>query len=44
MWVATTGSFTQPALYVVAHGLKIVGGIAGGLIAEKRHRRALAGA
>ena len=44
MWVATTGSFAQPALYVVAHGLKIVGGIAGGLIAEKRNRRALAGA
>ena len=44
MWVGTTGSLAQPALYVVAHGLKIVGGIAGGLIAERRHRRVLAGA
>src|SRR4026207_21871 len=41
MWTATTGSLAQPALYVVAYGLKIVGGIAGGLIAEKRHGRAL---
>ena len=40
MWIGTTGSLAQPALYVVAHGLKIVGGIAGGLIAERRHRRA----
>jgi hypothetical protein len=44
MWVGTTGAFAQPALYVAAHGLKIVGGIAGGLIAERRHRRSLAGA
>jgi hypothetical protein len=42
MWIGTTGSLAQPALYVVAHGLKIVGGIAGGLIAAKRHERALA--
>jgi hypothetical protein len=41
MWVGTTGTFAQPALYVVAHGLKIAGGIAGGLIAEKRHARVL---
>jgi hypothetical protein len=40
MWVSTTGSLAQPALYVVAHGLKIVGGIIGGFIAERRHRRA----
>ena len=39
MWVGTTGSLAQPALYVVAHGLKIVGGITGGLIAERRHKR-----
>jgi hypothetical protein len=39
--IGTTGSLAQPALYVVAHGLKIVGGVAGGLIAERRHRRAL---
>ena len=42
MWIGTTGSLAQPALYVVAHGLKIAGGIAGGLIAERRHRRAVA--
>jgi len=39
MWIGTTGSLAQPALYVVAHGLKIVGGIVGGLIAERRHSR-----
>lgn len=38
MWIATTGTFAQPALYVVAHVLKVVGGIVGGRIAEKRHR------
>lgn len=38
MWVATTGSPAQPALYVVAHGLKVLGGIAGGVFAEKRNR------
>jgi hypothetical protein len=42
MWIATTRSLSQPVLYVVAHGLKIVGGIAGGLVAEKRKRRLLA--
>ena len=39
MWVGTTGSLAQPALYVVAHALKSVEGIAGGLIAERRHSR-----
>jgi hypothetical protein len=39
MWVATTGSLAQPALYVVAHFLKVLGGIAGGLVAETRKRR-----
>jgi len=39
MWIATTGTFAQPALYVVAHVLKVVGGIVGGKIAEKRHNR-----
>ena len=38
MWIATTGSLTQPVLYVVAHGLKVVGGVAGGLVAQKRKR------
>jgi len=39
MWVSTTGSLAQPALYVVAHVLKVLGGIAGGLVAERRKRR-----
>jgi hypothetical protein len=42
MWLAATRSLAQPPLYVVAHGLKVLGGIAGGLAAEKR--RASAGA
>src|SRR5262245_44625916 len=44
MWIGTTGALARPALYVVAHGLKMVGGIAGGLIAERRHRRIVADA
>jgi hypothetical protein len=42
MWVTTTGSLVQPALYLVAHGLKILGGVTGGLVAQKRKRRVLA--
>ena len=41
MWLATTKSLAQPPLYVMAHGLKVLGGIAGGLVAEKRQRRIL---
>ena len=41
MWLATTGSLAQPPLYVVAHVLKVLGGIAGGLVAEKRKRLVL---
>jgi hypothetical protein len=41
MWVATTRSLAQPPLYVVAHVLKVLGGIAGGLVAEKRQRHIL---
>jgi predicted permease len=33
---ALSGSISQPPLYMVAHGLKIVGGIAGGLVAQRR--------
>jgi hypothetical protein len=36
--VAATGSLAQPPLYLVAHFLKILGGVAGGLVAEKRQR------
>jgi hypothetical protein len=41
MWLATTGSLAQPPLYVAAHVLKVLGGIAGGLVAEKRKRHVL---
>jgi hypothetical protein len=41
MWLATTRSLAQPPLYVVAHFLKVLGGIAGGLVAEKRQRHIL---
>jgi hypothetical protein len=34
------GSIEQPFLYWVAHGLKILGGITGGLVAERRRRAA----
>ena len=33
-----SGSIEQPFLYWVAHGLKILGGITGGLVAERRRR------
>ena len=41
---ALSGSPAQPSLYWVAHGLKIVGGITGGIVANKRgmNRRTLA--
>ena len=39
MWVATTGSLSQPRVYVFAHLLKILGGITGGLLVERRRRR-----
>jgi hypothetical protein len=41
MWVATTGSLAQPPLYIVAHLLKVLGGITGGLVVERRRRRVL---
>jgi hypothetical protein len=39
-----SGSLAQPPLYWVAHGLKIVGGMTGGIVANKRslNRRTLA--
>ena len=39
MWIATTRSFAQPLWYVVAHVLKVLGGICGGLLAQRRVRR-----
>jgi hypothetical protein len=41
MWLATTRSLAQHPLYVVAHVLKVLGGIAGGLVAERRQRHIL---
>jgi putative membrane protein (TIGR04086 family) len=40
LWVATTDALSQPAPYVAAHAFKIIGGIVGGRIAEKRSRTA----
>ena len=36
MWLATTRSLAQPLWYVVAHGLKVLGGLCGGLLAQRR--------
>jgi hypothetical protein len=36
------GTLEEPPLYWVAHGLKILGGLTGGLVAERRRPRALA--
>ena len=36
---AVNETFAEPPLYIVAHGMKILGGITGGLVAEKRKRR-----
>jgi hypothetical protein len=41
MWVATTRSLAQPPVYVVAHLLKVLGGITGGFVVERRRRRVL---
>jgi hypothetical protein len=40
--VALTLAQPEPLLYVAAHGLKILGGAAGGFVAEKRRRRVMA--
>jgi hypothetical protein len=37
-----SGTLEEPPLYWVAHGLKILGGLTGGLVAERRRHRALA--
>jgi hypothetical protein len=38
---ALNGSLAEPPLYIVAHSMKILGGITGGLVAEKRKRRVI---
>jgi hypothetical protein len=39
LWVAGTGSPAQPLAYVVAHCLKVVGGMAGGIVVKRRKER-----
>ena len=36
------GTLEEPPLYWAAHGLKIFGGLTGGLVAERRRQRSLA--
>ena len=36
-----SGSIQQPVLYWVAHGLKFAGGMAGGLVAQRRRHHAI---
>ena len=33
-----SGSINQPLLYWTAHGLKVLGGITGGMVAERRRK------
>jgi hypothetical protein len=37
--LAITGSFEEPLLYWVAHGLKLLGGMTGGMMAGRRQRQ-----
>ena len=39
---AVNKTFAEPPLYIVAHAMKLLGGITGGRVAEKRKRRASA--
>jgi hypothetical protein len=36
---AINKTFAEPPLYIVAHAIKILGGITGGKVAEQRKRR-----
>ncbi len=38
LWIATTPVLAQPPLYVLAHVLKVLGGICGGLLAKRRRQ------
>lgn len=40
LWVSTTPAWSQPPLYMLAHALKVLGGIAGGLVVARRRQRA----
>jgi hypothetical protein len=39
MWIGTTDAIAQPLPYVVAHGMKVLGGIAGGLVVKQRKQQ-----
>lgn len=39
LWISTTDSLAQPLPYVVAHCMKVLGGIAGGVVTGKRRQR-----
>jgi hypothetical protein len=39
LWTLGTGSPAQPLPYVAAHGMKVLGGIAGGLVVKQRRQR-----
>jgi hypothetical protein len=38
---AINTTFAEPPLYIVAHTMKILGGVTGGLVAERRQHRAI---
>jgi hypothetical protein len=39
LWTLGTGSPDQPLPYIAAHGMKVLGGIAGGLVVKHRKQR-----
>ena len=41
---AVNRTFAEPPLYIVAHSMKLLGGITGGMVAERRKRAIRAGA
>jgi hypothetical protein len=43
MWLAGTESLAQPAPYVVAHLLKVLGGMTGGVVVQRRKHLVAAG-
>ena len=42
IWIATTPSWVQPVPYLVAHALKVAGGICGGMLAKQRKQARIA--
>jgi hypothetical protein len=39
MWISTTGALAQPFWYVVAHVMKVLGGICGGFLVKRCKQR-----